>query len=88
MKNMHLASMKPFSLNLDLTKGMSLEDWSIDEMVYEDEISKAFNRALHYLGFRMRSEFEVKTKLIELGYGEAVVLEAIVKLRKLRFSKR
>lgn len=68
-----------------LTKGMSLEDWSIDEMVYEDEISKAFNRALHYLGFRMRSEFEVKQKLLELGYGEAVVLEAIVKLRNLGF---
>ena len=49
-----------------LTKGMSLEDWSIDEMVYEDEIRKAFNRALHYLGFRMRSEFEVKQKLIRI----------------------
>ena len=47
-----------------LTKGMSLEDWSIDEMVYEDEIRKAFNRALHYLGFRMRSEHEVKQKLL------------------------
>lgn len=68
-----------------LTKGMTLEEWSIDEMIYEDEISKAFNRALHFLSFRMRSEFEVKTKLLEAGYGEAVVLEAIVKLRKLGF---
>ena len=68
-----------------LTKGMSLEDWSIDEMVYEDEIRKAFNRALHYLGFRMRSEFEVKKKLLELGYGEAIVLEALVKLKNLGF---
>lgn len=68
-----------------LTKGMTLEDWSIGEMVYEEEINKAFNRALHYLGFRMRSEHEVKTKLLELEYGEAVVLEAIIKLRKLGF---
>lgn len=68
-----------------LTKGMTLEDWSISEMIYEEEINKAFNRALHYLGFRMRSEFEVKTKLLELEYGEAVVLEAIVKLRRLGF---
>ena len=73
------------SVKFGLTKGMTLEDWSIEEMVYEDEISKAFNRALHYLGFRMSSEFEVKTKLLELEYGEAVVLEAIVKLRKLGF---
>ena len=72
-------------VKFELTKGMPLEDWSIDEMVYEDEISKAFNRALHFLGFRMRSEFEVKTKLIDAGHGEAVVLEAIVKLRKLGF---
>lgn len=68
-----------------LTKGMSLENWSIDDMVYEDEIRKAFNRALHYLGFRMRSEHEVKQKLLDIGYGEAVVLEAIVKLRNLGF---
>ncbi|WP_172373433.1 recombination regulator RecX [Sporosarcina jiandibaonis] len=72
-------------VKFELTKGMSLEDWSVDEMVYEDEIRKAFNRALHYLGFRMRSEFEVKQKLMEIGYGEAVVLEAIVKLRNLGF---
>lgn len=68
-----------------LTKGMTLEDWSVDEMVYEDEIRKAFNRALHYLGFRMRSEFEVKEKLLEAGYGEAIVLEALVKLKNLGF---
>jgi regulatory protein len=72
-------------VKFSLTKGMALEDWVVDEMVYEDEISKAFNRALHYLGFRMRSEFEVKQKLKESGYGEAVVLEAIVKLRRLGF---
>ena len=68
-----------------LTKGMSLEDWSIDDMMYEDEIRKAFNRALHFLGFRMRSEHEVKTKLLDAGYGEAVVMEAIVKLKNLGF---
>lgn len=68
-----------------LSKGMTLEEWSIDEIVYEDEIRKAFNRALHFLGFRMRSEFEVKKKLMDLEYGEAVVLEAIVKLKNLGF---
>ena len=72
-------------VKFELTKGMTLEDWSVSEMVYEDEIRKAFNRALHYLGFRMRSEFEVKQKLLDIGYGEAIVLEAIVKLRNLGF---
>lgn len=68
-----------------LTKGMTLDDWSVEDMVYQDEIEKAFNRALHYLGFRMRSEYEVKQKLLESGYGEAVILEATVKLRRLGF---
>ncbi len=72
-------------VKFELTKGITLEDWSIEDMVYEDEIEKAFNRALHYLGFRMRSEYEVKQKLLDSGYGEAVVLEAIVKLRRLGF---
>lgn len=72
-------------VKFNLTKGMVIEDWSLGEMLYEEEINKAFNRALHFLGFRMRSEHEVKTKLLELEYGEAVVLEAIVKLRKLGF---
>lgn len=68
-----------------LTKGMELDDWETDEIVYADQIEKAFNRALHFLSFRMRSEMEVKKKLLEKDYGEAVVLEAIAKLRRLGF---
>ncbi|WP_339254027.1 recombination regulator RecX [Sporosarcina sp. FSL W8-0480] len=68
-----------------LTKGMQLDDWAMDEIAYEDQIEKAFNRALHFLSFRMRSEFEVKKKLLDLEYGEAVIMEAIVKLRRLGF---
>lgn len=68
-----------------LTKGMELDDWETDEIVYADQIEKAFNRALHFLSFRMRSEMEVKKKLLEQDYGEAVVLEAIVKLKRLGF---
>ena len=33
----------------------------------------------------MRSEYEVKKKLLDTGFGEAVVLEAIRKLEKLGF---
>lgn len=68
-----------------LTKGMQLDEWSKSEIEYEDQVEKAFNRALHFLSFRMRSEFEVKRKLMDLEYGEAIVLEAIVKLRRLGF---
>lgn len=72
-------------VKFELTKGMALDDWSKDEIIYSDQISKAFNRALHFLSYRMRSEMEVKKKLLENEYGEAVVLEAIVKLKRLGF---
>jgi len=68
-----------------LTKNKVLEDWERDEIVFDDEIRKAFNKALHFLAFRMRSEYEVKKKLLDLEYGEAVVLEAIQKLHNLGF---
>ena len=68
-----------------LTKGKILETFEIDEITYEDEIAKAFNRGLNFLSFQMRSEYEVKRKLLEAGFGESVVLEAIRKLEKLGF---
>lgn len=72
-------------IKFGLTKGKVLEQFDIDEITYEDEISKAFNRALNFLSYQMRSEFEVKKKLLDAGFGESVVLEAIRKLEKLGF---
>lgn len=63
-----------------LTKGKVVADFEMDDMVYEDEVRKAFSAALNYLSFRMRSEQEVKKKLLDSGYGESVALEAIKKL--------
>ena len=68
-----------------LTKGMSLDNWQKEDLVYEEEINRAFNRALHFLSFRMRSEYEVKQKLQQAEFGEAVIKEAIIKLKKLNF---
>lgn len=72
-------------IKFGLTKGKILDQFEIDEINYEDEISKAFNRALQFLSFQMRSEYEVKKKLLDAGFGEAVILEAIRKLEKLGF---
>lgn len=49
-------------------------------MNFEDEVRKAYNKALYYLGFRMRSEGEVRQKLKEKEYGNAVIDEAVKKL--------
>lgn len=72
-------------IKFDLQKGKVLEQVEIDEIQYEDEIAKAFNKALTFLSFQMRSEHEVKSKLLQAGHGEAVVQEALHKLTKLGF---
>lgn len=72
-------------IRFGLTKGKVLEQFDIDEITYEDEIAKAFNRALNFLSFQMRSEYEVKKKLLDAGFGESVILEAIKKLENLGF---
>ena len=72
-------------IKFGLMKGKTLEQFDIDEIAYEDEIAKAFNKALHFLSYQMRSEYEVKKKLLDAGHGEAVVLEAIRKLENYGF---
>ncbi|MER1986734.1 MAG: recombination regulator RecX [Solibacillus sp.] len=72
-------------IKFGLQKGNILEQHEIDDIVYEDEIAKAFNKALGYLSFQMRSEHEVRQKLLQAEYGAAVVEEAIRKLERLGF---
>jgi len=68
-----------------LTKGMELDPITFGELNYDNEINRAFNRALHYLTFRMRSEKEVIDRLKKEEFGDAVISEALVKLRDLQF---
>lgn len=72
-------------IKFGLMKGKTLEQFDIDEIVYEDEIAKAFNKGLNFLSYQMRSEQEVRKKLLAAEHGEAVVEEAIRKLAKLGF---
>lgn len=72
-------------IKFGLSKGKILDSFEIDEITYEDEVAKAFNRALNFLSYQMRSEYEVKKKLLDSGFGDSVVLEAIRKLEKLGF---
>lgn len=67
-----------------LTKGMTMDEWLLGDVTYEDEIEKAFQAGVDYLSYRMRSEREVKDKLLAKEFGEAVVLEALAKLRRVQ----
>lgn len=72
-------------LQFGLAKGKVLEAHDIEEIAYEDEVRKAFNKGLNFLSYQMRSEHEVKKKLLDLELGEAVILEAIQKLKSYGF---
>ncbi|MBS7344615.1 MAG: recombination regulator RecX [Caryophanon sp.] len=72
-------------IQFELKKGKVLDEFDIGDITYEEEIRKAFNKALQFLSFQMRSEHEVKEKLLAQGFGEAVILEAIQKLYRYNF---
>ncbi|MEE1131066.1 MAG: recombination regulator RecX [Caryophanon sp.] len=72
-------------VQFEMKKGKILDEFELGDITYEEEIRKAFNKALQFLGFQMRSEHEVKEKLLAQGFGEAVILEAIQKLYHYKF---
>lgn len=68
-----------------LKKGMELDDLSVTEMLYQDDIRKAYNSAINYLAHRMRSEGEVRDYLKKKEVAEPVIQEAIHKLKQFKF---
>lgn len=68
-----------------LKKGMDLDELSISEMLVQDDIRKAFNMAVQYLAYRMRSEAEVRDYLKKKDMAEHVIQEAVHKLFELKF---
>lgn len=72
-------------IQFELKKGKVLDEFDMGDIAYEEEIRKAFNKALQFLSFQMRSEHEVKEKLKKLEFGEAVILEAVQKLYQYGF---
>ncbi|PLR66611.1 MULTISPECIES: recombination regulator RecX [Bacillaceae] len=72
-------------LKFGLRKGLELDEMEILEIQYGDSIKKAFNKAIEYLGFRMRSEKEVADMLLKKEYEEAVITEVIHQLRHYKY---
>jgi regulatory protein len=67
-------------IKFQLKKGMELDDFSLIEIQFQDDTRKAYNKAIHYLSRRMRSEKEVKDYLISKEIDEPVINEIIHKL--------
>ncbi|SDN71642.1 recombination regulator RecX [Alkalicoccus daliensis] len=69
----------------DLFKGKELTKEDIDRLRHSDELDKAYQRALNYLSYRMRSEKEVAVYLKEQEVPEEEISHMIEKLRRLDF---
>jgi regulatory protein len=63
-----------------LRRGQYLSDAEIEKLEQEDERNKAYDRAIHFLGFRSRSQAEVVRYLRDKGYSAGVVDETISRL--------
>lgn len=68
-----------------LRVGQTLNDEKIRSLQQEETREVAYQRALHYLSFRPRSEAEVRRKLIEKGFDQPLVEEIVERLKTERW---
>lgn len=67
-------------IKFQLKKGMELDDFSLMEVHYHDDIRKAYNLSINYLAKRMRSKKEIMDYLNQKETEEPVINEVIHKL--------
>jgi regulatory protein len=64
-------------IKYDLRKGKELSSEDIELIFQNDELQKAMNKSINYLSYRMRSEKEVRTNLLENEYSVEIVQKVI-----------
>lgn len=72
-------------IKYQLKKGMELDDFTVTEIFYQDDIRKAYSKAVQYLATRMRSEAEVRQYLLKKEVAQPVINEVIHKLYHYKF---
>ena len=72
-------------IKYQLKKGMELDDSGISDILFQDNIRKAYNLGIHHLSSRMRSEGEVRSYLKKKEVPELILEEAIRKLYEYNF---
>ncbi|MED4206552.1 recombination regulator RecX [Neobacillus mesonae] len=68
-------------IKFQLKKGMELDEFSLVEIQYQDDIRKAYNSAVQFLARRIRSEKEIKDHLSKKEFEEPAIHEVIHKLK-------
>lgn len=72
-------------IRFNLKKGKELDEFDIIEIQYGDEIKKAYNKALEFLSYRMRSIKEVEEQLRKKEYNDSIIQEVVFKLKENRY---
>ncbi len=65
-----------------LEVGQELNDEKIAQLREDDTLEIAYQQALKYIGYRIRSEAEVQNKLTEYGFSEEVTTEVNQRLHR------
>lgn len=69
-------------INLNLYKDKKIMKEDLEKLIIEEEYSKAYSYSLYFLGFRMRSEKEIRDKLKEKEYTEIIIDDVVEKLKE------
>lgn len=72
-------------IKFGLRKGLEIDELDIVEIQYGDDVRKAYNAAINYLSFRMRSKGEIRTYLLQKEYEEALIQEVLHQLEEYNY---
>jgi regulatory protein len=82
--NVHVDGEYAFAVTIlvagGLKKGQFLSDDEIARLKHQDDGDKAYNRALHFLGFRARSRSEIERYLRGKKYAPDIIEETVKRL--------
>lgn len=68
-----------------LSIGQEIDQKEIEKLVEKDQSAKAFDKAIRFLGYRARTEKEVKDKLLAKEFDEKVIKKTIGKLKEMGY---
>lgn len=89
--NIFLNDVYSFSVNenvlvtYNIKKGMQLSEEQIETIIHEESIQQAYSLAVRYLGYRMRSEKEIRTYLSDKEVGIDEIDQIVARLKKQKY---
>lgn len=72
-------------IKFHLKKGKVIDDLELDDILFEDDVKKAFQKAINYLSYKMRSTKEVRVYLQQNEIDEPIIIEVLHKLADFRY---